>query len=63
MAIGYLVFLRRVRVDILAALRVQPNVHRPVVDDLDFVKVKLRVKAEVFFDDLGSAVSARRSSE
>jgi hypothetical protein len=38
-------------VDVPAALRVQPDVHGPVVDDLDFVKVKLRVKAEVFLDD------------
>jgi hypothetical protein len=30
---------------------VQPDVHGPVVDDLDFVKVKVCVKAEVFLDD------------
>jgi hypothetical protein len=52
LGVRYLILLRRVRVDVLAALRVQPNVHGPVVDDLDFVKVKVRVKAKVLLDDL-----------
>jgi hypothetical protein len=52
---GYLLSLfcdRCVRADVLAALRVKPDVHGPHVHDLDFLKLKVGVTLKVFLDDL-----------
>src|SRR5439155_15765797 len=40
-----------VRVHVLSALGVEPDVHRAVVDYLQLVEVKLRVPGEVVADD------------
>jgi hypothetical protein len=40
-----------VGVYVLAAFRVKPNVHGAVVDYFNFVKFKIAVREEIFFDD------------
>ena len=54
MRLRYLVLLffgGCVGVYVLAAFRVKPNVHGAVVDYFNFVKFKIAVREEIFFDE------------
>ena len=38
--------------NVFAAERIEPNIHRTVIDDLNFIKIKLGMIPQVIFDNL-----------
>jgi hypothetical protein len=46
-----LLFLWCIRIDTPAAFGIEPDAHRSIAHSLNFIEVKIRVTAEVFFDD------------
>jgi hypothetical protein len=37
--------------DVFAAERIQPDIHRAVIDDLNFIKIELGMIPQVIFDN------------
>jgi hypothetical protein len=43
--------------NVFAAERIEPNIHRAVIDDLNFIKIKLGMIPQVIFDNLRKKMS------
>jgi hypothetical protein len=49
LGVRYVLFLRRIGINVLTAFGVEPNVHGAVVHDLDLIEVKLRMTHQIVF--------------
>jgi hypothetical protein len=56
--IRYLLFLRRIGINVLAAFSIEPTVHRAVVHDLDLIEAKIPMTHHIVFDDLFESSSS-----
>jgi hypothetical protein len=52
LGVRYVLFLRRIGINVLAAFGVELNVHGAAVHDLYLIEVKLRMTHQIVFDDL-----------